>query len=296
MQIIETSSVESFQVNEPAKSGKHYLFLSGLPRSGSTLLASLLNQNPAIHAGANSPMAGLMSNVEKALINSEQFNAYPKTHVVPGLVRGILESFYSDRNERFIIDKSRVWMMPDNFAMLKRCMPYEPKVIVVVRPIIEILASFLTLIHNNEGNVSFIDAEIQQTQYFNFYRHPDELRCDYIMRPKGGLDDALYGVAFACHPQNSQHVHFVEYEDLVTKAPETMAAIYKFLEIEPIEHDYLNIDNKFHERDETYGLYGMHDIRRRLSRSMINPVDVLPPYVIQKYSNMEFWRNRETLS
>ena len=30
--------------------------ISGLPRSGSTLLAALLRQNPAVHAGVTSPV------------------------------------------------------------------------------------------------------------------------------------------------------------------------------------------------------------------------------------------------
>jgi sulfotransferase len=34
-------------------------FISGLPRSGSTLLAAILRQNPRFHAGMSSPVASL---------------------------------------------------------------------------------------------------------------------------------------------------------------------------------------------------------------------------------------------
>ncbi|EUA91313.1 sulfotransferase [Mycobacterium ulcerans] len=34
-------------------------FISGLPRSGSTLLAALLRQNPRFQAGMSGPLAGL---------------------------------------------------------------------------------------------------------------------------------------------------------------------------------------------------------------------------------------------
>lgn len=40
---------------------RHLHFLSGLPRSGSTLLADILAQNPAVHAGMSSPLLGLVS-------------------------------------------------------------------------------------------------------------------------------------------------------------------------------------------------------------------------------------------
>lgn len=275
---------------------KQYAFLSGLPRSGSTLLASILNQNPAIHSGANSPMCGMMWHLEQSIVATEQFNAYPKMHVVPPMVRGILEAFYADRTENLIIDKSREWSMPQNFELLKRVLPYEPKMILTVRSIVEILASFINLVHNNKGNVSFIDKEIEASQNFHFYRQPDETRCDSLMRPKGPIDNALYGLAFASQPENAKYFHFVEYDDLVSDTKKTIDGIYNFLGLESFEHNYSEIDNKFHERDETYGLYGMHDVRRRLSRSTVNPAEVLTPYTLQKYAHMEFWRNREPIS
>ena len=36
-------------------------FISGLPRSGSTLLAGILRQNPAFHAAMTGPVAGLVT-------------------------------------------------------------------------------------------------------------------------------------------------------------------------------------------------------------------------------------------
>lgn len=291
MEIVVSGSKPNLALKQNVNQ-KQYAFLSGLPRSGSTLLASILNQNPAIHSGANSPMCGMMWHLEQSIVATEQFNAYPKMHVVPPMVYGILESFYADRNESLVIDKSREWSMPQHLELLKRVLPYEPKIIITVRSIIEILASFINLIHNNASNVSFIDKEIEARQEFHFYRQPDETRCDSLMRPKGPIDNALYGVMFASQPENAKYFHFVEYDDIVANTPETIKGIYEFLGLEPFEHNYENIENKFHERDETYGLYGMHDVRRRLSRSTVNIGEALTPYILSKYSNMEFWRNR----
>ena len=44
------------------KSEKTYFFLSGLPRSGISLLGAILNQNPDIYVGATSPVLNLMRN------------------------------------------------------------------------------------------------------------------------------------------------------------------------------------------------------------------------------------------
>jgi sulfotransferase len=295
MEIVVSGSKPELAIRENTGIGR-FAFMSGLPRSGSTLLASILNQNPSIHSGPNSPICGMMWHLEQSIIASEQFNAYPKMNVLPGVVRGVLESFYADRNEPLVIDKSREWAMPQHFDLLKRNLPYEPKIIVCVRPIIEILASFINLINNNAGNVSFIDKEIEAHKQVHFYQHPHETRCDSLMRPGGPIDNALYGVAFASQPENAEYFHIVEYSDLVSDPQKVMKNIYGFLGVEPFEHDYTNIENTFHERDETYGLYGMHDVRRRLSRSTVNIAEVLPPRVISKYSHMEMWRNGDVIS
>ena len=42
-----------------AASSPRYHFITGLPRSGSTLLSALLLQNPRFHAGMTSPVGGL---------------------------------------------------------------------------------------------------------------------------------------------------------------------------------------------------------------------------------------------
>ncbi|HEY2623443.1 MAG TPA: sulfotransferase, partial [Dyella sp.] len=42
--------------NPPRK----FHFISGLPRSGTTLLAAILNQNPRFRAGMTSPLADIM--------------------------------------------------------------------------------------------------------------------------------------------------------------------------------------------------------------------------------------------
>ena len=42
-------------------------FIAGLPRSGSTLLAAILRQNPAITASMSSPVGAIFSAMQKAI-------------------------------------------------------------------------------------------------------------------------------------------------------------------------------------------------------------------------------------
>lgn len=218
--------------------------MSGLPRSGSTLLSSILNQNPEVYASANSPMCGMMFNLERSILASEQYRAFPKPHVMPETICGVLEGYYSDIEKPNIIDKSREWSIQEHFGVLLRNLDYEPKVIMPVRNIHNILASFMILQLKNPEAVSFIDQEIQARQEFNFYRDINDIRCDHLMRPKGLIDNCLYGIAFAMLPENRQYFHFVEYDNLVRDPKSTVDEIYNFLKLEQYDHDFSNIDRK----------------------------------------------------
>ena len=48
-------------------------FLSGLPRSGSTLLGALLRQNPRIHASMTSPAGSLVNRMLEAMSEDNEF-------------------------------------------------------------------------------------------------------------------------------------------------------------------------------------------------------------------------------
>ena len=268
--------------------------MAGLPRSGSTLISSILNQNTNIYSSANSPMCGMMFNLERSILASEQYSAYPKPQVMSNTVLGVINGYYSDTEKNIIIDKSREWSMPEHFAVLLRNLPYEPKIILPVRSITDILASFISLVNKNPGKPNFIDSEIDSRQEFNFYRPPNDTRCDHLMRPKGLIDNALYGIAYALQPENKKYFHFVEYDDLVNSPKEEIDRIYDFLGIDKFDHDYYNIENRIKEDDNIYGLTGQHDVRSSVSRRNIDKNNVLSQYVINKYSGQEFWRNSET--
>lgn len=268
--------------------------MAGLPRAGSTLISSILNQNPNIYASANSPMCGMMFNLERSILASEQYQAYPKPNVMSKTLMGVIQGYYSDTDKTNIIDKSRSWANPEHFQVLLRNLPYPPKFIMPVRTITDILASFITLVNKNPGKPNFIDSEIEARQDFFFYRPVHDIRCDHLMRPKGLIDECLYGISFALQPQNRQYFHFIEYDDLVTNPELEINKIYDFCGIERFEHDYGNIVNNIKENDDVYGLTGQHDVRSSVSRRNIDKNKVLSEQILNKYNNMEFWRNNET--
>jgi sulfotransferase len=228
-----------------------FIALSGLPRSGSTLLSSILSQNFDIHAEGNSAVCQLMWDMQQSCnINSkEQLLANNRNNTAKDLISSIPKIYYKDVKASAIIDKCRSWTLPDNMMMLYNYINSKPKVIVLERPIIDIVKSFVYLRKKNnwQGNLE-----------------------------EGLLDDwsepivrSLNGVKWA-KENNKGEFLFIQYDDLLHDTNYTINKIYEFCELEYFKHDFNNIVNKHPENDEVYGMLGQHDVRPTISKRNID--------------------------
>ena len=264
---------------------KDYIFVSGLPRSGSTLFKAILNQNPDIHAGAISPVLEVMYYTEQYFNESEQALAYPKPPQQHKIISSVIDNYYSDIDKPIIADCCRAW--PNNTDRIQEYITKTPKILCPVRDVVEILASFIQMIHRNSNQVSFVDKALIDKGY----TPTDDNRCDYLMCPEGIVDQSLYAFGEGIRKGCEKYMHMIEYNDLVNRPEDTMHKVYQFLNIPEYKHDFGNVSHKYRERDnEIYGLSDMHEVRKQVKRTSKRPEEVLSDYVLNKYSGMEFWR------
>jgi len=243
---------------------KQFVFLSGLPRTGSTLFSAILSQNPSIHAEGFSAVCQLMWDTNTSL------NGYSKQPILANnryktphqLLSSIPQIYYSDINKPIVLDKSRTWTLPANLSLIKQYINPKPKIIVLIRPIDEIVRSFANLIIKNNIDVN-LSLEMQKMV---------EDHSDPIMR-------AYMGVVTAMN-NNSGEFIFVTYNDLVYNTKDTLEQIYKFCEWQPFEHDLNNVINNHPEDDSIYGLIGQHDVRPKISK--VDYTVDLPAEVLEK--------------
>jgi sulfotransferase len=269
---------------------KKYYFMSGLPRSGSTLLSSILNQNPRMHSGPSSPVVSIMLTLENSISNDELFLAYPKPEQASKIISGVIDNYYSDVEKPVIIDKNRSWVnrmhyIPGYFGV-------EPKILCPVRNLDEILTSFITMYHRNpfdgNGKVNFMDEMLIKSNIpLN-----DANRCELLASDNGIIGQSYNGIRQAIMEGRAKQMHFIEYDDLINNPEETMRKIYEFLEEEYFEHDFSNIENVHKELDaEVYGLADMHDVRNNLEKVSADPKEILPESILKQCEGAEFWRN-----
>ena len=266
---------------------KHeYYFMAGLPRSGVTLLKTLLDQNPKIHSGPISPVVELLYYNNKYFIDSESYDAFPKPKAAHRIVSSIIDNYYYDIEKPIIIDHNRAW--PGNIERIKTYINPNPKIICTVRNVLDILTSFITLVHKNNDQVSYLDEFLIEKGY----PCTDELRCQHLMSMEGIVGQSLYVLyksLFICH--DDSHLLLVEYEDIVNNPDVTMKRIYDFLELDYYQHNYTYIDNKHPENDKEWNLKDMHKIRKELKKISKDPKDILNEAVLYNFSDFEFWKN-----
>ena len=70
---------------------KTFYFMAGLPRAGSTLLSTLLNQNPRIYSGPSSPVLGAMYTAHDNFKSNELYTGYPKPNQVNEIIGSVIE-------------------------------------------------------------------------------------------------------------------------------------------------------------------------------------------------------------
>ena len=261
-----------------------FYFDCGLPRSGSTLLTALLNQNPNIHAGTLSPVFELMYYTNE-ILHKEQAQAFPKPKAFQEIVTNTLINYYSDVNNPVVIDKCRAWSA--HIDVLKKYVTNNPKLICTVRHPLDILASFITLFHK-DGTYNFIDRAMTEQKI----PITDDNRCHYMMNPGGIVWESMNALATAFRQKETQYIHFIQYDDLVSNPRLVMQNLHGFLRLDSFDYDYDNIIQKDREKDEVYGLVTMHEVRKSINKISKPYQEVLSTDVINKYINYDFWNQQ----
>jgi sulfotransferase len=231
---------------------KQFYFLSGLPRTGSTLLSSILSQNPNIHAEGTSHVCELLWSNFTCSLNDERDNWYDdivaadRQETIHHILHSIPNLYYSNTNKPFVVDKNRKWTLPTYFDLIKNFITDKPKIIILIRPIQEIVASFVYLRKKNNW---------QEDSLFN------DLLCEGtnpIMLP-------LQGVIWAKENNRGEFL-FVQYDELVFETKITLNKIYKFCDWQNFDHNLENISRPFIQKDNFYGMSGLHDVRKNIEK------------------------------
>lgn len=254
---------------------KTYHFITGLPRSGSTLLSSILKQNPRFHASITDPLATLV----KGVIESSQDGPGMKSEVPierrKNLVRHLFQGYYEDVEKPVCFNTNRAWSLLTN--VVSDLYP-RSKFIVCVRDINWVLDSFEIAHRRNPFATNTVTGGHSGTVYS---------RVDGLMTDTGVIGFPYMGIKQAITGPEKRLLFLLEYDQLC-KNPEVMIkALYKFIDEPFFQHDFNHVEASWDEYDAEIGIK-LHQVRKKVEFRQRE--FILPPDILNKYAKMEVWR------
>jgi sulfotransferase len=243
-------------------------FNSSLPRSGSTLLQNLLAQNPDFYCTPTSGVLELVFGARANYTNSPEFKAQDADLMkmaFRGFCRDGMFGFYNSiTDKKYVLDKSRGWGYYQPF--LDFFYP-NPKIICMIRDPRCIFASMENNYRKNPDHSNMTnDSEMRNIT--------TEQRIDTWAgsQPVGLAFERLRQVI---KEQRDKSMLFIKYEDLTKNPADQVKRIYEYLEIEPYDHDFNNVQQVTQEDDLVYGIFGDHKIQTKVEAKIPKYKEIL---------------------
>lgn len=242
---------------------KNFYFCCSLPRSGNTLLGSLLNNSNEVRLSPNSVLPFVFENLSN-LKHIETFKNFPYHIGVDNIAKNIFNLYYQYINVPNIIDNGP-WGTPFNLSIIRQLFN-KRKFIVITRPVLECLASFIKI--EKVKNV--------------------EKRCDELMLKEGRLGKAIWSIQNL--KKEKENYMSLTYDEIINNTETSINKIFNFLNI---DEEFVNNKNikQYSLDDVTYDdtcLNGnLHKLRiDKIEKVKYKAEDYLPSNTINKYKDI----------
>jgi sulfotransferase len=253
--------------------------ISGLPRSGSTLLSAILRQNPRFEAGVTSPVASLCDALTRVMSAGAEFGSCFDDARRASMFHAVFAGYYASvAADKVVFDTNRTWTA--KLSWLGRIYP-DARVICCVRDIAWIIDSVERLLKDNPMQQSRVFGDDTPLSMY--------ARVALLMNTDSGLVGLPWGLfREAWFGEGAERLIVVPYESLVAAPGKVIARLYEALEEPDFSHDFGNVSFAEPAYDVELGMPGLHRVR-----ALVNPVQrapSIPPDLFAKYADANFWR------
>ncbi len=255
-------------------------FISGLPRSGSTLLAAILRQNPRFHAGMTSPVGALITAMLRQMSQENEAAVFLDDTQRQDILAAVFGAYYARIHpDKLVFDTNRMWTT--KLPMLTTLYP-KAKMICCVRHSPWILDSIERLVRRNRFEPSKIfNFEPAGTVY---------ARVEGLSAGNGLVGYAWNALREAYFGEHADRLLLVTYETLTSDPKRALDAIYAFIGEPAFAHDFENVQyDDASEFDARLGTPGLHQIGRAVRPN--ERKTVLPPDIFRRVEGDSFWRD-----
>jgi len=257
-------------------------FVSGLPRSGSTLLMNLLGQNSQNHVTPTNDLIELIVTLRNSWQNHISFKAQGLKTVEPRIInamKAMMWGFYSEEflNNKIVFDKSRGWIA--NIELLEDILQRPIKVIVTVRDVKAIVASFE--MKHRENHLT--KPSPSGNAFYDLQSIGGRARQLLDVKAVAGL--SITRTRDALDRGVSDRLIILPYKELTTNTNVVMNQLHDQLGLPHFDYDPSNVQQITKEDDTVHGME-LHKIRQEIEYKRPNWEKILTPQVCE-------WIDRE---
>jgi sulfotransferase len=256
---------------------RRFHFISGLPRSGSTLLSAILSQNPRFHASMSGPLAGMFDTLLSELSDRNEFSMFISNGQRSRILQGLFDGYYGPEfSADVVFDTSRLWCT--RLESLRQLFP-RSKIIACVRHVSWIIDSIERLVRRNV---------FQPSGIFNY--KPDGTvysRAEGLAKGDGLVGFSHNAVKQAFYSDDPSNLMLLRFETLTSEPARAIAAVYAFIGEPLYNHDFNNVQYEADEFDRRLGTPGLHTVRHKVEP--VARASVLPPDLFRRYQDEAFW-------
>jgi len=257
-------------------------FLSGLPRSGSTLLCAILRQNPRFAAAVTSPVASLWGAITPKMSGGSEFHSFFDDERRRNLYRSVFEGYYANvPGKDVIVDTNRTWT--GRAPLISQVFPHA-KIICCVREVAWIIDSVESMLRRNA---------LQTSRVFKFQPGASiYARVETLMNS----DEGLIGLPWSnlremWFSENASRMIVVNYETLTREPEQTVRRLYEALKEPHFKHDFNAVIYDEPDYDADLGMPGLHKVREQVA--FVERQSCIPPDIFAKYAETNFWLKPE---
>lgn len=200
----------------------------------------------------------------------------------PAILKALAPAYYEHiAPQKTVIDTHRGWC--SRMPMIAELYP-EARVIVCLREFAWIIDSFERI---------FTKHPLQMSRMYNLQNGATVYtRAEALGGPNGTVGYAWHAAREAIFGEFASRLIVVDFEALTRDPQKTVSQIYKALGLAEFKHDFDNIEFEAADAFDThFGAPGMHSVRRKVEYTQRKTV--LPPDIILRYQQNDYWKTRE---
>lgn len=227
---------------------KQIIYVTGLPRAGSTLLCQLLSHHPQIYcSGHSSPLCSTLMGLRHHLSDSDFLLAQLDVNFEQSYQRllnafhGFINGWFAEAEQSWVVDKNRGWLQ--HIETVSHLDP-QFKMLVCIRELGQVYGS--------------IEAQHKKTLLLDFPDHLANLsgydRAENFFNAKGVIGAPLHSIESLQDLDNQlqQNLFYIVFEHLMAEPNTVLSEMFLWLGLSPISVDWQNLQVRPHESDSYY--------------------------------------------